>query len=74
MKRRTLNVTQRAKPMVCAPDSTTRSFKSRPFEVNLAVLFSRDALGDGSCSKTDFLLAVKPSLRPSGRFQDGPPT
>ena len=42
--------------------------------MNLAVLFSRDALGDGSCSRTDLKFAFKPSLRPSGRLHDGPST
>lgn len=46
---------------------------SRPFDVNLAVIFSKGSIGDGSCSVTAFSLAVVPSLLPNGTGQKGPP-
>lgn len=54
------------------PESTTTSFRSRPFPVNFAVMFSRGSKGDGNLFAS-LSLAVKPSLRPKGTAQNGPP-
>jgi len=49
------------------PERTATSFISRPFDVNLAVMFSSGSIGDGNCSLAAFSLAVNPSLRPNER-------
>lgn len=55
------------------PERTTTSLMSRPFDVNLAVIFAKGSKGDGNCSLTAFTLAVVASLLPNGTGQKGPP-
>lgn len=54
------------------PESTTTSFRSRPLAVNFAVMFCKGSKGDGRLLAS-LSLAVKPSRRPKGTAQNGPP-
>lgn len=55
------------------PERATTSLMSRPLEVNLAMVLSKDSMGEGICWFADCSLAVVPSLLPSATGQKGPP-
>nr|CAB3484507.1 unnamed protein product [Digitaria exilis] len=68
-----LKLTHRESPMVCPPESATRSTTSSPWLANLPMMVGSVSLGAGMRLFEPLRLAVSESLLPSGTSHPGPP-
>ena len=55
------------------PESNTRSFKSRPWLAKSVCRVVKLSKGDGTLDKASDDLEIRPSRRPVGTLQNGPP-